>query len=506
MIISRYKDVILREFEETDIPKKVEWINNPANNQYLHYDLPLEIDKTVSWFRNKDNSRRVDCVIEYNGIPVGLIGLLQIDRINKKAEYYITIGETDFKHKGIATKATKAILEYAFVDLKLHKVYLTVDAKNENAIRLYEKAGFKQEGYFVGDLFRTRDNGYIDRERYAIISNSSVCVGGVKLYFEITSSEFNASLPSTESCPTSIQRIGRIQHNEVFIKRDDLLPFSFGGNKARKAELFFKEIDAGDYDCVVTYGSSSSNHCRVVSNLCAARGLECSIISPQEASEQTFNSKLMNLFGAKITTVSVEEVHDTIEQTLQTLRLAGHHPYFIPGGGHGNLGTQAYVDCYEEIRDYEAENNIHFDYIFHASGTGTTQAGLICGQLMHKDEQKIIGISIARKKPRGRDIVLESVREYCAEKMIPAAEAEIQEKTVFIDDFVGDGYGKDNEAVLTTIWNVMKQYGVPLDSTYTGKAFWGMRQYIAQQQISGKNILFIHTGGTPLFFDDLKDL
>ena len=180
MIISRYKDVILRDFEETDIPKKVEWINNPANNQYLHYDLPLEIDKTIFWFRNKDNSRRIDCVIEYNGIPVGLIGLLQIDQLNQKAEYYITIGETDFKHKGIATKATKAILEYAFVNLKLHKVYLTVDAKNENAIRLYEKAGFKQEGYFVGDLFCVKDNGYIDRERYAIISNSSVCVGGGK--------------------------------------------------------------------------------------------------------------------------------------------------------------------------------------------------------------------------------------------------------------------------------------------------------------------------------------
>lgn len=329
--------------------------------------------------------------------------------------------------------------------------------------------------------------------------------GGVKLYFEITSFEFNASLPTTEFCPTYIQRIGRIQRNEVFIKRDDLYPFSFGGNKARKAELFFKEIDAGDYNCVVTYGSSSSNHCRVVANHCAARGMKCCIISPREASEPTSNSEMMALFGAKIKTVPVEEVHDTIEQTLQELRLAGHHPYFIPGGGHGNLGTQAYVDCYEEIKAYEAENNIHFDCIFHASGTGTTQAGLVCGQLMHHDERKIIGISIARKNPRGRDIVLESVREYCAENGIAAEEAEIQEKTIFVDDFTGDGYGKENKAVLATIWNVMKQYGIPLDSTYTGKAFWGMQQYLMQQQISGKNILFIHTGGTPLFFNDLKD-
>lgn len=171
MMIAEYEDVVLREFEETDIPLKVEWINNPANNRYLHYDLPMRVDRTIDWFRKKDNSKRLDCIIEYNNVPVGLIGLLQIDKVNSKAEYYITIGETSFKQKGIATKATKAIIDHAFSSLGLHKVYLTVDARNEVAIRLYEKAGFKQEGYFVDDLFCPRNSEYIDRERYAVINN-----------------------------------------------------------------------------------------------------------------------------------------------------------------------------------------------------------------------------------------------------------------------------------------------------------------------------------------------
>ena len=72
---------------------------------------------------------------------------------------------------------------------------------------------------------------------------------------------------------TPIQKLGETSGNTLFMKREDLIPFSFGGNKARKAEYFFKEIDEGGYDCVVTYGSSSSNHCRVVANLAAARGL-----------------------------------------------------------------------------------------------------------------------------------------------------------------------------------------------------------------------------------------
>ena len=38
--------VRIRKFERKDIPKKVEWINNPQNNKFLHYDIPLEVEKT----------------------------------------------------------------------------------------------------------------------------------------------------------------------------------------------------------------------------------------------------------------------------------------------------------------------------------------------------------------------------------------------------------------------------------------------------------------------------
>lgn len=301
---------------------------------------------------------------------------------------------------------------------------------------------------------------------------------------------------------TAIQDLGEYKGNHLYIKREDLIPFSFGGNKARKAQLFFQEIDQGDYDCVVTYGSGSSNHCRVVANECCRRGMGCYLIAPQEASEPTFNSQMMEIFGAEITTVPVSEVHDTIEGKIAELRDAGKSPYFIEGGGHGNLGTEAYVQCYEEIKKYEEEQNIHFDYIFFASGTGTTHAGLVCGQLLSGDKKSIVGISIARKNPRGRDVVIQSIRDYLGGRV---SEEDIQTATVFIDDYTS-GYGKDDKRVIETIETVLKTYGIPLDSTYTGKAFMGMTEYILQHEIKGKNILFIHTGGTPLFFDTLKKI
>lgn len=288
--------------------------------------------------------------------------------------------------------------------------------------------------------------------------------------------------------------------NRVYVKRDDLLPFSFGGNKARKAALFLQDIRKQKADYIVTYGSGSSNHGRIIANMAASEGFPCMIISPEEASERTYNRKMMEFFGAEIIECPVTEVHDTIEANLKRLQEEGKHPYFIMGGGHGNIGTEAYVRCYEEIKEYEKQEQIQFDYIFHASGTGTTQAGLICGQILNEDDRKIIGISIARKIPYGRTVVMDSVKEY----LNGISKEEIEKNTIFLDQYTNSGYGKENKEIEDTIEENLRKYGIPMDTTYTGKAFWGMKKYISEQKITGKNILFLHTGGTPLFFEYLK--
>src|SRR5690606_25585387 len=108
-----------------DIPYKVKWINDDNNNKYLHYDLPIREDKTLIWFKSiVDREDRADYTITYNNEPAGLIGLLNIDKKNKKAEYYICLGGEEFKGKGIAYEATKLLLEMAYKELDLIKVYL----------------------------------------------------------------------------------------------------------------------------------------------------------------------------------------------------------------------------------------------------------------------------------------------------------------------------------------------------------------------------------------------
>lgn len=463
--------VTLRKFEFEDIPNKVRWINNPVVNKYLHYELPMRVDKTEKWFLAiKDREDRYDAVILVDGQPVGLIGLLSINYEKRTAEYYISIGETEWYGKGIATKAVAELMNYAFCELALNRIIIFIERENISSIRLNLKFGFIQDDS---------------------LSDGSP----TKIFYRLDRIDY---LKQHATPVTPVESDG---DNDIYIKRDDLLPFSFGGNKARKAEYFFKEIDRGDFSCVVTYGSSSSNHCRVISNMAAKRGLKCVIISPSESSFPTNNSKFMKLFGAEIITAPVSEVHDTIENTLDKLTKSGEKPYFIPGGGHGVLGTSAYVDCYWEIKQFERENRVFFDYIFFASGTGTTHSGLVCGQIMSGDKRNIVGISIARKNPRGRQVVIDSVYEYLNEKKFKFSEDEVEKLTVFNDEYTGDGYAKTSKSITRTIDEMLVKNGIPFDCTYTGKAYTGMMDYLKKNEIKNKNILFIHTGGTPLFFD-----
>src|SRR5690625_2433610 len=123
---------------------------------------------------------------------------------------------------------------------------------------------------------------------------------------------------------------------------------------------------------------------------------------------ETSNSKLINLFNAEIIECPISEVKATIAKKIDELKSDGLTPYFIQGGGHGNIGTKAYVKAYEDIKEYEDNTGEFFEYIFLTSGTGTTQAGLVCGKLINDDNREIVGISNARKNPYGERIVRES--------------------------------------------------------------------------------------------------
>lgn len=299
---------------------------------------------------------------------------------------------------------------------------------------------------------------------------------------------------------TPIHFIKNYHSNAIYFKRDDLLPFSFGGNKYRKALNFFKEIIVGDYNTVVTYGSSHSNHVRMVSNLAYKHNIRCIVITPKAKNEGAipFNQRLTKSVQAEFIESPLENIKETIQSTLFRLKNNHDKPYFIPGGGHGYLGTQAYVEAFGEILAEEVKMQKEFNYIFLASGTGATQAGLIVGDIINNTYKKIIGISVARNNGTGTKVVEKSVGEYLKTKKINFKH---NLNITFVDSYLVNGYGTKNREIVNIIQSYYNEFGVPLDPIYTGKAVWGMEDYIIKKGIKNSNILFIHTGGTPIFFD-----
>lgn len=297
----------------------------------------------------------------------------------------------------------------------------------------------------------------------------------------------------------------------IYIKRDDLLPFSFGGNKVRIAEEFFADMRRKKHDSIIGYGNSRSNLCRVIANMSKYYGVKCCIISPKDDDGQrveTSNSKIVRLCDSEIVICSKDNVSKTVSETISRHKDAGYSPYYIYGNefGTGNKSTpvNAYYKCYNEILSQAKAYDLDFDYIFLATGTGMTQAGLLSGKLVSNGKEKIVGISVARKTEQETNVIYDYVKSFFKKKQLNTNI--LKDDICVVDEYIGKGYGKKSSIIDKAIYDMMVLNGIPLDPTYTGKAFLVMRDYIIKNNISNKNVLFIHTGGTPLFFDNLRNV
>lgn len=312
----------------------------------------------------------------------------------------------------------------------------------------------------------------------------------------------------TIMCETPITFVGDLLGNQLYIKREDLIPFSFGGNKVRIAFEYIQDMKNLHKNCLIGYGNARSNLCRVLANLSTLENIPCQIISPNDDDEtcvDTNNSRMVKLCKAEIYPCSKSNVAETVEFVFNNCEQQGYLPYYIYGNkyGKGNeaVPVRAYVKTYHEICKQEQILNLKFDYIFLATGTGMTQSGLIAGAELHGDIRKIIGISVSRNSVQESQVIDNFLHSYFSECLCPR---QLLNEIVVCDDYICGGYGKYNELILNVVRDNFLNNGIPMDTTYVGKGFYGMREYVNHVGITGKNILFIHTGGIPLFFDYMR--
>jgi len=278
---------------------------------------------------------------------------------------------------------------------------------------------------------------------------------------------------------------------DILVARDDAYPFFMGGNKARKMMRIIPEIQENNANAVVTTGGIQSNHCRVVALICAARGWGCKLIlhgSHEKFLAEKGNALIMRLSDARIEFVRPNDIGPVMEMSMREFRKEGLNPYYLEGGCHNKAGVSAYIGAVHELKDSLPPGFI-IDNIFLASGTGSTQAGIMAGcKEVGWLGTKIHGISIGRKKDTG----IKGIRESLG-FIYPDPERYFNDIN-FYDDFLFEGYGLSNQKLNNFVILVAKKTGLILDETYTGKAFWGMINLIEKKQLEGNNI-FWHTGG-----------
>lgn len=300
---------------------------------------------------------------------------------------------------------------------------------------------------------------------------------------------------SDDSFITPLQKISRVeailgQNIDLRIKRDDLYPMPGGGNKARKIQCIIKYALANGYNALVTTGGPQSNHARATAIVAAQYGLPCHLVITLDSKKlymNTGNILLMKMAGAEIEFCELSQLAAKMDSAMASFESKGFKPLYIWGGGHCVHGTEPFVEAVSEFR--KQANGWEPDYMVFASATGTTHAGFSIG--FADSPTKVIGISVARESQRGTSIVKQCIGEYQEYKKLLQKEIPVE----FRDEWTCGGYEIYNEHLLNTIEKTAKA-GIFVDPTYTGKAFTGLTDMIADGQIpAGSKVLFWHTGG-----------
>lgn len=298
----------------------------------------------------------------------------------------------------------------------------------------------------------------------------------------------------------------------VYIKRDDLLGLTSGGNKTRKLEFLVADALSRNADTLITCGAVQSNHCRLTLAAAVKEGLRCRLVLEERVPgsykpEASGNNFLFRLLGVeKITVVpGGSDLSGAMQQVAQDLAKEGRKGYIIPGGGSNAIGATGYVACAQEIQDQIFEKNIRIDRILVASGSAGTHAGLVTGICGCNMNIPVVGVGVSRDPGDQEPIVFNLARE-TAERV--GVKQEIpREAVVTFGDYWRPKYSVPNKKMVEAVNMTARTEGILLDPVYTGKAMAGLIGLSRSGYFKkGENVLFVHTGGSPGLYAYIQPL
>lgn len=282
----------------------------------------------------------------------------------------------------------------------------------------------------------------------------------------------------------------------IFIKREDHSGLALGGNKVRKLEYILADALAQEAKVIITFGAVSSNHARQTAAAAALLGLECQLIlTGKEPQLIQGNYLLDKILGAKTYCVRNREVENTLARLTADNLKQGKRSYVIPAGGHTVLGTLAYMQAYQEIKQPFPHK---LAGIITAFGTGTTYAGLYLGSQLDASSIPVIGISVGGDQAWCKAEAGQVIHQTLQHLNLPAPPLAAME---IYDEYVGEGYTIPYPRVRAAIELLARTEGILLDPVYSGKAMAGLLDLVEKGRFqAGDNVMFLHTGGAPELF------
>ena len=312
------------------------------------------------------------------------------------------------------------------------------------------------------------------------------------------------SRESVAMLPTPFQRLNALSEifkRDLYVKRDDLTGFAFGGNKARKLDFLIADALKKGCDSIIGMGYNQSNFCRILAGAGAKFGLSVHLVlNGNEPKNPTGNLLLDHLLGATlyhIETTDPEEHQKRALEVKNSLEYDGKQVYLLPPGGSTTIGALGYVAGWGEIMDDLSQNEVTINKIIVASSTAGTQAGLVVGQAISGWQGEIIGISVDLPQAALEKNVYDLA---CA--VGDFLNINIPKSLIKVDDhYRGAGYSKRTALAAEAIDLFARKEGIFLDHVYTGKAASALIDYCRIDKIqSDDSVLFIHTGGNVELF------
>ena len=291
---------------------------------------------------------------------------------------------------------------------------------------------------------------------------------------------------------------------EVWIKREDLLPLAFGGNKLRNLEFLVGAALAEGADTLVTSGRRWSNHARLTAAAAARAGLAVHLVLSGPALDPPNPGvRLDELLGATVHLTAANDRADRerlVGAVVADIRARGGRPYLIAAGGSGVVGAIGQVLAGIELAVGAAAAGVAPDDVVLPSATGGTQAGLLVGLRTAGVPARAHGVAAAHRSAELRPAILSMLEALSA---VPGL-AGVPDNEVILDDGqIGAGYGRPTAAAEEATRLLARSEGVLVDPIYTAKALAGLVDLARAGVLEGHQVVFWHAGGTPGLFEPL---